>query len=689
MINIALCDFNHTTIGVHTETFPMAIGLIGSYVKKLYPNEVDVRLFKFIDDFSEELTHWVPDVMGFSLYSWNTKLNLHMANYVHSIHSDVMIVVGGPNIPIDEDEILDFFNDFPIVDIIVDKDGEVPFSSIIGSMLRGNTKELIKFENLSGTIVLNKSSHSVVSASTAEKIRNLDEIPSPYLNGLMDKFFDNKQHNLAPFIETNRGCPFACTFCHTALKYYNKIQWKTGQRLEQELELFGKYFQDRHEIRLFLADNNFGSFKQDHEVANIIRKIQDKYNWPRYIDVTTGKTKPDNILAVKEKLKWGLTVTASLQTLTDVSLKNVKRKNLHFDDFIRLQKKSKKENDISSTELIMSLPGETKDTFLNTIEMVIESGIEQIIIYTLMNLRGTPLYAQLRNNPDGHMFKYRIVPRQFGKYHDKYVFDNEEVVVQTPDFSFDDYIYVRGFALVVQTVYNDSHLIELINFLLVNEVSLYDLLIEIYKQLLKDDSLASAQLFDFIEETKMELWDTEDSLNEFYSIPANYQKLVDGELGGNLLAKYTWLARSSGFESWLDISLDCAKSLAIKSSKLPEDVVITIFKDFKTYFMNTKNIYEVIDKKTYKAESRVSTIRLSYDISKWAENRDWSNIEAYNRNYGNYSVHYSDAQIRNIKTISLMDSNEKSVKLQFIAKGHSKDYWAKLVPDENHVGRVL
>jgi len=370
-------------------------------------------------------------------------------------------------------------------------------------------------------------------------------------------------------------------------------------------------------------------------------------------------------------------------------LKNVKRKNLHFDDFIRLQKKSKKENDISSTELIMSLPGETKDTFLNTIEMVIESGIEQIIIYTLMNLRGTPLYAQLRNNPDGHMFKYRIVPRQFGKYHDKYVFDNEEVVVQTPDFSFDDYIYVRGFALVVQTVYNDSHLIELINFLLVNEVSLYDLLIEIYKQLLKDDSLASAQLFDFIEETKMELWDTEDSLNEFYSIPANYQKLVDGELGGNLLAKYTWLARSSGFESWLDISLDCAKSLAIKSSKLPEDVVITIFKDFKTYFMNTKNIYEVIDKKTYKAESRVSTIRLSYDISKWAENRDWSNIEAYNRNYGNYSVHYSDAQIRNIKTISLMDSNEKSVKLQFIAKGHSKDYWAKLVPDENHVGRVL
>ena len=67
MLNIALCDFNHTTVGIHTETMPLAIGLIGSYVIKNYPDNVDVRLFKFDDDFLHEIDTWKPDLMGISL----------------------------------------------------------------------------------------------------------------------------------------------------------------------------------------------------------------------------------------------------------------------------------------------------------------------------------------------------------------------------------------------------------------------------------------------------------------------------------------------------------------------------------------------------------------------------------------------------------------------------------------------
>jgi len=178
----------------------------------------------------------------------------------------------------------------------------------------------------------------------------------------------------------------------------------------------------------------------------------------------------------------------------------------------------------------------------------------------------------------------------------------------------------------------------------------------------------------------MELWDSEELLNEFYSQSINYKKLVEGELGGNLLAKYTWIAKSDGFESWLNIALESAQKLCEFSSELPRDQISEIFNDFKTYFVNTKNIFQLFNGNKSNKIDKDKKIKLKYDIQSWADNRDRSNLNSYNRNHGHYSIHYSDKQIRRIKTIESLEPSEKSVKLQFIFKGHSKDYWATTKP---------
>ena len=39
------------------------------------------------------------------------------------------------------------------------------------------------------------------------------------VTGVLDEFFDGK---LAPLLETNRGCPFQCTFCVQGVRWYTK-----------------------------------------------------------------------------------------------------------------------------------------------------------------------------------------------------------------------------------------------------------------------------------------------------------------------------------------------------------------------------------------------------------------------------------------------------------------------------------
>ena len=53
-LNVALCDLNHTTVGLHTETMPLAVGLLGAYLASQFGTRVDVRLFKFVDDFEDD-----------------------------------------------------------------------------------------------------------------------------------------------------------------------------------------------------------------------------------------------------------------------------------------------------------------------------------------------------------------------------------------------------------------------------------------------------------------------------------------------------------------------------------------------------------------------------------------------------------------------------------------------------------
>ena len=49
-LKIYLGDLTYTTVTLATEAFPLNVGFIASYCKKLFGDDVEITLFKYIDD---------------------------------------------------------------------------------------------------------------------------------------------------------------------------------------------------------------------------------------------------------------------------------------------------------------------------------------------------------------------------------------------------------------------------------------------------------------------------------------------------------------------------------------------------------------------------------------------------------------------------------------------------------------
>ena len=63
-----------------SDTIPINIGFIASYIKKTYGDKVDITLFKYPDDIIKEIKSNPPDVIGLSNYSWNSNLSEFLAD---------------------------------------------------------------------------------------------------------------------------------------------------------------------------------------------------------------------------------------------------------------------------------------------------------------------------------------------------------------------------------------------------------------------------------------------------------------------------------------------------------------------------------------------------------------------------------------------------------------------------------
>jgi len=610
VLKIYLCDLTHETVILVSDTIPINIGYIGSYAKKVYGGSVDISLFKYPQSAIDAILNDPPDILALSNYSWNSNLSEHVASIAKSINKDCITVQGGTNFPHDAEQQLVFLRGRPYTDIHVEFEGEVSFSNIVGRALTARDGGIGVFDApLDGSVFIQPDTFDgdvpvLVRGERPDRLKMLDDIPSPYLNGMLDHFFDGR---LSPFIETNRGCPFKCSFCHTGNKYFTKINMFSVERITAELEYIAKKASNSKNALLHIADTNFGMFPRDRDICETLLKTQKKYKWPLSITATTGKNNKQRVIDITGILGDAFSVSMSVQSMDETVLSNINRANIRLEDYMEINQHLLQMDRKTKGEMILALPGETKKSFSDGLKKIVESGVATMTIYSLMMLYGTEFKNPKYRKQHKMVGKYRIVPLNYGEYNGTLVFDYEEVCISTDTMSFDNYLDLRQLSLLVETVHNNRPFEEFYRYALSLGVSRADMLLCVFDALNRAPESIKQNFDDFMEETKNELWDSESDMIQHYRVRDNYENLLQGKVGGNLIYKYKSKNLATAMSSWIDFLTSLLKNLVAakvgkdldKETAFKEIEALAAFCHNKTYqFLSASDYEDVVEMKS-------------------------------------------------------------------------------------------
>jgi putative methyltransferase len=284
-----------------------------------------------------------PVVCGFSCYVWNREYCLHLAELIKKEYPNCHIEFGGP-------QTSSSMLKYDFIDSIMLAEGEQNFVLLLENILDSNTPPQIFPKN---------------------RLDNL-EIPSPYITGVFDKIIkENPTALWAMVLETNRGCPFQCTFCDWGSNIYSKVRKFNLIKVEQEL-----LWAEKNKVAyIFLADANFGIFKdRDIEIAKFLRKTADRGDLES-VNVQYAKNSTEVVFEIAKTL-GNLTrgITVSVQSMNDETLETIKRKNLDINNIRKMMQLSQEHQIGTYTEVILGLPHETLETWKDGLGEILEMG---------------------------------------------------------------------------------------------------------------------------------------------------------------------------------------------------------------------------------------------------------------------------------------------------------------------------
>jgi hypothetical protein len=314
-----------------------------------------------------------PDVLGMSLYTWNSTRSLAIAARVRSALPDVRIVVGGPEVQRDNPWVLWH----AAVDVAVLGEGEHTFVELLDGWTRQRT-----VPEIAGIAYR----HDGVQVITAPRpaIDDLAAIPSPYLDGWLEVPPDGLQ-----LIEISRWCPYACSFClygrDAGVKLRNRMF--SLERVLAEIA-WGRQRGVRH-VHVVEANLNlvplFRGLMQALAVTNADRR-------QAFYAELRGEHLDDEVVAMLAAANVS-TVEVGLQSANPAALRAVARRT----DLVRWAAGTRRLRAAGIAvllDVILGLPADDAAGVAQTLRFIEDEALGEYEVFMLQVLPGTALRAE-------------------------------------------------------------------------------------------------------------------------------------------------------------------------------------------------------------------------------------------------------------------------------------------------------
>ena len=383
-----------TISNIFDDWIPYAVGCLISHCNK---NQKIQDSYVFMEpeyknkwdtpEFHEKLKK--ADILGLTCYVWNQTANDKISKIYKEYNPNGIVIYGGPNVP--EENLKDFKR--PYVDHYITGPGE------------------LKFEKL-----LDPSADS-------EYV-----LPTPYTDGVFDNIFKT-QNDIAVPLETNRGCPYHCAFCDWGGVARSKITKLTDEQVYSQIEYILKH---KNVKMLDILDANYGIFPRDVDfIKHIVKNKKRKDMLLTFSGFAKNGSKylSQIIKLVMENFEQSRrSIKISLQTFTPEVLKVIDRDNIKTDNLLKIIN-DLHDVDINS-ELIIGLPGETAESFADTLFKSKDYNIDSARVYPLYVLPNTPM-AQ-KDYKEKYKIKTKTIKlpngEQFEMVYECFSFDIDELV---------------------------------------------------------------------------------------------------------------------------------------------------------------------------------------------------------------------------------------------------------------------